>query len=222
MSCLLLYLSSNGILTVLFISNLDKYQPISSDEINSHDTLILLGTGLERSSFTVTPTLLGYSRILEAYRIYHIAKSYGINYKIIISGGDVRKFGTSEAAVYGDILKDMGVSKADLVLENKSLNTYQNAKYTKKLIKNQLCKEYVLVTSALHMKRSMLYFQYFGIEAIPAISDNPRPITSILPFSYNITLLDLAIHEYLSILRFHVYRALGLNKKNAEFANPGQ
>ena len=93
---------------------------------------------------------------------------------MIITGGDVKKYGISEAEVYGKILEDMGVKKDDLILEPKSLNTYQNARYTKRITQNLPYKQYLLVTSSIHMERSLLYFNYFNINVVPAISDSPK------------------------------------------------
>ncbi|GGG07187.1 hypothetical protein GCM10010995_25900 [Cysteiniphilum litorale] len=210
---MILYLSSTGIVSDYFLSGLEKYKPVTESTIISNDALILLGAGLEKQGSVVQPTLLAYSRILEACRIYQTAHKNGVQYKIIITGGDVRKYGVSEAQVYGRVLEDMGVNKDDLILESKSLNTYQNAEYTKSITKNLPYSNYLLVTSSLHMSRSLLYFDQFAIKAIPAVSDSPKPISSWTPSPYNLMLLSFALHEYLGIFRLHVYDYLDLNKK---------
>ncbi|WP_395946535.1 YdcF family protein [Caedibacter taeniospiralis] len=220
---LILYLSSTGFVASYFLSGLEKYKQVTKDVIDSHGAVILLGAGLEKGS-SIQPTLLAYSRILEAYRIYSVAKKNGIHYKIIVTGGDVRKYGISEAEVYSRTLEEMGVDKSDLLLEKSSLNTYQNAEYTKEIIKNLPYNEYLLVTSSIHMKRSLLYFEHFKINVTPAISDNPQPIMSWVPSSYNLTLLSLAIHEYQSILRLYTYDYFNINNKAKEniFSKEGQ
>ncbi len=205
-----------------FLSGLEKYKAVDAHEVASYRALILLGGGLERQSSIVTPTILGYSRILEAVRIYQIAKNQGINYKVIITGGDVRKYGISEAQLYGQILETLGVNKDDLIFEKESLNTYQNAKYTKEIVDKLPYKEYLLVTSAIHMKRATIYFKNFDIPIIPAISDNPQAIVSFIPNTYNLTLLNLAIHENMSIIRLKLYNFLGINSKENVFSRAGQ
>lgn len=221
---ILLYLFSTGIVADYFLSDLEKYKPVNYKVINAHKALILLGAGLEKNKSSIQPTILAYSRILEAYRIYNTAKENDIHYKIIITGGDVRKYGTSEAEVYGKTLEDMGVNKDDLILETNSLNTYQNAEYTKKIVQHLPYKQYLLVTSSLHMERSLIYFNRFGINVIPAISDTPKPMANWIPTAYNLVLLSFAIHEYQSILRLYVYDYLNLNKSENKkvFSKAGQ
>ena len=82
--------------------------------------------------------------------------------------------------------------------------------FTKEIIKNLPYDNYLLVTSGIHMKRSLLYFKSFNINVIPAISDDPKPLLWI-PVSYNLTLMDFAIHEYFSIYRFYLYDFLNIN-----------
>ncbi|WP_162896641.1 YdcF family protein [Cysteiniphilum halobium] len=221
----ILYFSSTGIVSGYFLSGLEKYKPVTESTIMSNNALILLGAGLEKQGSVVQPTILAYSRILEAYRIYHIAHEKGVQYKIIITGGDVRKYGVSEAQVYAKILEDMGVKKDDLILESKSLNTYQNAEYTKDITKKLPYSNYLLVTSSLHMNRSLFYFDQFNIKTIPAISDTSKTKASWTPSPYNLTLISFALHEYLGIFRLHLYDYLNLNKKQNNsiiFAKPGQ
>ena len=155
-------------------------------------------------------------------RSIDIAKKHNIEYKIIVSGGDVKGYGKSEAEVYAKILKESGIPTKDIILENKSLNTYQNAEYTKEIIKNLPYDNYLLVTSGIHMKRSLLYFKSFNINVIPAISDDPKPLLWI-PVSYNLTLMDFAIHEYFSIYRFYLYDFLNINdNSNKIFSKSAQ
>ena len=74
------------------------------------------------------------------------------------------------------------------------------------------------------MKRSLIYFNRFGINVIPAISDTPKPMANWIPTPYNLVLLSFAIHEYQSILRLYVYDYLNLNKSenNKIFSKAGQ
>jgi uncharacterized SAM-binding protein YcdF (DUF218 family) len=89
--------------------------------------------------------------------------------------------------------------------ENKSLNTYQNAKYTAILFKKHRFKKNVyLVTSAYHMKRAVILFKKFGFKITPKpVAFRYKPINSVWNFFPNMTDLKtsyLAIHEYLGIL----------------------
>jgi len=218
----ILYLCASGIITKPLLENLQSYKPLSDKTIGSNEAIILLGAGVDNNNYGVTPTLLADSRILETVRIFNIAKKHNIEYKIIVSGGDVKGYGKSEAEVYAKVLKELGIPDKDIILENKSLNTYQNAQYTKEITQKLSYKKYILVTSSIHMKRSLIYFRNFNIDVIPAISDDPKPLLWI-PVSYNLTLLDFAMHEYFSIYRFYLYNFLGINDKDTKiFSKSGQ
>ena len=210
---IVLYLFSTGVVANYFLKKIGGYQPASETIITKHRALILLGGGLDNTGGVMTPTITAYSRLIEVYRIYHTAKQRGIHYTLIISGGDPNHLGTSEALVYGNLLQQLGVLPEDIILEDESLNTYQNAEFTKKIIAKLPFKQYLLVTSGIHMRRSVLYFGYLGIEVIPAISDAPSVGSLWVPSAYNLALMQMMIHETLGMVCMSVYNSLGLNKK---------
>jgi uncharacterized SAM-binding protein YcdF (DUF218 family) len=55
--------------------------------------------------------------------------------------------------------------------ENKSLNTEQNAQFTKKVMKLKRLDHPILVTSAFHMERAVLNFTRLGIKVLPYPTD---------------------------------------------------
>src|SRR5436190_1127046 len=94
-----------------------------------------------------------------------------------------------------------------------SKNTYQNAKFSSYLLKKQYNEQFFLVSSGLALKRALLYFSFFKIYPKPIASDFITiPITKY-PLGYNFAMNDFAIHEYIGILRFHIYNFFGWNKE---------
>ncbi len=91
------------------------------------------------------------------------------NAKLIFTGGvgGLLGFGTDAAAPIGKLLIDYGISPDRIVLEKKSRNTFQNALFTKALLKPKPGQRYVLVTSAFHMPRSMGVFRQAGFDVVP-------------------------------------------------------
>jgi uncharacterized SAM-binding protein YcdF (DUF218 family) len=100
-----------------------------------------------------------------------------------------------------------------------SLNTRENAVNTLEIMKAQKIQKILLVTSAMHMPRSMLIFKKLGIDAIPAPTDYTSiQIDQASRNSLEASILDLfpdadqmrrttrALKEYLGIL---VYRLRG-------------
>ncbi|MEO8400938.1 MAG: YdcF family protein [Gammaproteobacteria bacterium] len=181
------------------------------------NAIILLGAGIARVPETnnVKPSLIGYSRIYTAAQYYLACKQSGNTCTVIISGGDASHIGVTEAHVYKKSLMDLNLKSTDLLLETKSMNTFENAKFTAELIKLKKFSTISLVTSNIHMKRALLYFSYFGIIPIPISSDYMAPMISVIPVAYNFVLSDFALHEYLGILRFRIYNYFGWNEKSS-------
>jgi uncharacterized SAM-binding protein YcdF (DUF218 family) len=108
-----------------------------------------------------------------------------------------------------------------LLLQMKSLNTHEDALYSSKMLKDKGIQRIILVTSALHMPRSVALFQKQGIDVIPAPTDyrvtqsnwddlmHPtieNLFINLIPSSSNISELTNAIKEYIGIF---VYRLRG-------------
>jgi uncharacterized SAM-binding protein YcdF (DUF218 family) len=178
-----------------------------------HAAIVLLGGGDERvsESRTIETSPLAYGRVMKALELYQACKGQGGDCYILASGGDPQRYGTSEAAVYGAHLRAAGVPAADIVLEQKSLNTWQNAWFSAPLIQQRPATRVALVTSGIHVRRAQLYFRHFGVQASPVRADHVSAVMSPVPLSWNFLLADLALHEYEGILRYHLYQALGWN-----------
>ncbi len=206
-----LYFSANGTIAKYLVKPLiNSQQPISTDAILTHKAMIVLGGGVSYAPNHNELGVLSNSRILEAYRIYHIAKQHHVAYTIFSSGGG-KSVKSSEAALYKKLLLQLGVPKKAIIIEPKSKNTYQNAQFLKPILAHYPFKTYLLVTSALHMPRAQLYFSHFGIHTIAAPSDFPYPFVGLIPSSYNLFVQSFALREYIGIARLSVYEKLGLN-----------
>lgn len=180
------------------------------------NTIILLGAGTSKvpESNIVKPSILAFSRIVETAKLYRECKAASVSCTILVSGGDTLNNGKPEAMVYRDTLLSLGINLNDIKLESKSKNTYQNAKFTSYLLKKQASEQILLITSALSIKRALLYFSHFNIRPIPIAADFITVPISKLPLGYNFAMSDFAVHEYLGIIRFYIYNFFGWNKNN--------
>ncbi len=147
-------------------------------------------------------------RVIYAAQIYRQQKAP----LLILSGGrvDWRGGGASESADMADILTSIGIPSEAMIQEPDSLNTYQNAVNVKKILQARNIRRVLLVTSAMHMPRSLKIFQRQGIEAIPAPTDflvsqgdmqelgsSPKAaILNLLPDSDNLDKFTRALKEY--------------------------
>jgi uncharacterized SAM-binding protein YcdF (DUF218 family) len=177
------------------------------------NAIVLLGASTVQvaSSGQVEASLFAYGRISEAAALYRACRQSGNACKVEVSGGDARGFGESEAAAYAGNLQRLGVDAADLLLESRSMNTWQNAQFSGPLLKSWGADRVLLVSSGFHLRRSMLYFTHFGIEATPVRADYVSGVLSWWPLSYNFAMADLALHEYAGIARYRWYNAMGWN-----------
>ena len=178
-------------------------------------TIIVLGFGTEQakepSGTTIEVPTLAYSRLASALELYRACRLKNTHCTILVTGGDPQHHGASEASVYGARLQQLGVDASDLLIEGRSLNTWQNAQYTAALLKSHTADQLFLVTSGIHLRRSVLYFERFSIRGQPVRADYISATSSAIPLSYNFLLADLAIHEYVGVLRYFVYERMGWN-----------
>jgi len=180
--------------------------------------IVLLGNGTEQvgspQAHAVEVGAFAYGRIVAALQLYLACKRSNPTCFILVSGGDAQHHGASEAAVYGARLKQLGVAPDDLVLEERSLNTFQNAQYTAALLKTRPAEQLLLVTSGVHVRRALLYFAHFGLHPQPVRADFMSAMPSPLPLSYNFLVADLALHEYEGVARYHLYQFMGWNAQS--------
>jgi uncharacterized SAM-binding protein YcdF (DUF218 family) len=129
---------------------------------------------------------------------------------VVMSGGNPQHHEQSEADVYAPLLVDAGVKRSDLVIENQSLDTYENARNTEKLLRSRRFDTSVLVTSSLHMRRALLAFAAFGMHPQPAVAYIREPRSWWVPRRKGLFDSNRALHELVGIARFYVWRWVGL------------
>ncbi|OZI67239.1 YdcF family protein [Bordetella genomosp. 11] len=197
------------------------YQGRPAFEWGTRNAIVLLGAGTARIPGTgqFEPGVFAYPRLVEAASLYLDCRKARMDCKIVASGGDAQRYGKPEASVYRDALVRLGIPAVDILLEPNSLNTWQNAQFTGPMLRSHGADRVLLVSSGIHMRRSLMYFAHFGIDAIAARADYLTAVSSWLPLSYNFAVADFALHEYIGIARYHVYNAMGWN---AARTLPGQ
>jgi len=140
------------------------------DAFPNADLIVLLSGGMGANT-NISPyaeMYMGADRVWQAARLYNAGKAS----RIVLTGLESK--GSTVP-----LLKDLGVPEEAILVDNYSENTEENAKYTIELLRNanvlvgDVKPKVLLVTSAFHMKRSLLLFQKYapGLEIIPAPSD---------------------------------------------------
>ena len=190
-----------------------SYEVKPTIEWSKRNAIVLLGAGAEKIARTdlVEPGTFAYTRIVETAELYNDCRKTKTDCKIVVSGGDARHTGSPEAVVYRGVLIGLGIDAADVLLEPDSMNTWQNAQFTSAALRRYDADRVLLVSSGIHLRRSVLYFAHFGVAATPVRADYLRAVFSAVPLSYNFAIADFAMHEYAGIARYYVYNALGWN-----------
>lgn len=215
-----------GILSLLVIAGmglpplpryfLDLLQPYDEGAIpawKAKNAIVVLGAGTVPGRSRIELSSNGRIRVWKAALLYTACKSIpGRSCTLLLSGGDPLKNGATEAEVMARELASLGISANEMILEEQSRNTFQNAKNIASLLKGKNFDLVALTTSGTHMRRAMLFFSFFLINAVPAPADRTSGLSANLPVSFNLVAADTVMHETLGILQFHFYNLMGWNK----------
>ncbi len=132
--------------------------------------------------------------------------------KIFLSGGSgsLENQDDKEADIIEKYLLTLGIPQKDILKENKSKNTHENALYTVSFIrKNQISGNFLLISSSSHIKRAKLCFDKLGIN----VDIYPTNYEDTYPSSYRKLLTpsvkvlfkwDEFMHEILGLLSYKI------------------
>jgi uncharacterized SAM-binding protein YcdF (DUF218 family) len=131
--------------------------------------------------------------------------------RLVFTGGSARGFDTpaTEAANVKRFWREMGIDNESVVYEDRSRNTYENALFTRDLVKPKPGERWLLVTSAIHMPRSVGIFRQLGFTVIPYPVDfrtngvwTRFGATRKTPLALD--LVDFAAHEWVGLLAYRL------------------
>ncbi|WP_214073123.1 YdcF family protein [Mucilaginibacter sp. dw_454] len=99
-------------------------------------------------------------KLMETKQVSHILISGGNG---LLTPGSFR-----EATYVKTQLEKFNIPDSLILTESNSKNTFENAKFTKAILeKTHLPPPYLLVTSAFHMRRSLMLFKHAGLQVDP-------------------------------------------------------
>jgi uncharacterized SAM-binding protein YcdF (DUF218 family) len=190
-----------------------EFKPFN--EIKNHEIgIVLTGvTNLSKTAYDRTFFNKGADRITHALQLYQEGKIK----KILITGGQGLNpvNPQSEAEVLQRFLLMTGVPAEDMMIEDQSKNTAQNAEFSKSFLEEKgisITQEFVLITSAFHMSRAKGCFDKVGLKTITFptdyySSDTKFDIPTLLfPDPYSIFMWHKLVKEWIGIA---VYRIVG-------------
>lgn len=205
-SVLILYLFSIPAVSDILISKIEN-SAAGYEQFSSCDVIVLLGggvvEGVEDLSGVGVPGPDMNGRILSAVRLYR-----KFNLPIIVTGG-APDGEIAEAVIVKRFLVDLGVPEKKIILETKSLDTRQNAEFSKKIMLQNNYKKAILVTSAYHINRASFMFESVGVKYVKCGVAPEGEIASLskydfLPRAVYLRRSEIALKEILGILFYKI------------------
>jgi len=169
--------------------------------------IVVLGGDLRGGDLTPADRLANSSlvRVMEGIRLWR-----GIpGSKLVLSGGTYTSLKMPTGLGMALLAQELGVPQTAIVLETHSWDTEDEARLLKPVLG---ANQFALVTSAYHMRRSVLHFKRMGLDPIPAPADfmtkdfQPRVVGRLLPSAKALDLSEIAIHEFLGTLWLGIKR----------------
>ncbi|MGZ3741484.1 MAG: YdcF family protein, partial [Bdellovibrionota bacterium] len=133
---------------------------------NAADAIVVLGAGRVLGA----PELGGKNTVQKGAfeRLRYAARLYKVNGKpVLLSGGAPGGNGESEAELMKDVL-EQDFNTPGKWTETKSVNTIENARFSRDILFPLGVKRIYLVTHAAHMLRAKYSFEKVGFTVIPA------------------------------------------------------
>ena len=170
LALVVLWLAGNSWVATSLVRSLEwRYLP--AEELPRVEVIVLLGGGTQSASYPRPLVELSGAgdRVLYAAWLYH----QGVAPYLLLSGGDIDWYGTRNAPAedMALLLEMLDVPRNAIWLESESQNTYENALFCRQILEEKGIDQIVLVTSAIHMPRSVGLFEKQGFDVIPAPTD---------------------------------------------------
>ena len=194
-------------------------RPLERKHVPAHplpaaQAIVSLGSGARPASGPRPTPSLGHDgdRIIYAAELYHEGKAP----LVVCTGGIVPGSGRQHpgSTDIATLLKMLGVPAAAIVEEPRSRSTFEDAIFTRDILRTNQVKRVLLVTSAVHMPRALAVFrkQCPDIEFTPAPTDFgkdwdgdatlPRILWAFVPKAEPLAASNLVIHEYLGLVYY--------------------
>jgi len=206
-----LYLLSISPMAYLLVQSLTGLiPPVGRIDPARVEAIVILAAGARRRGALADYDELsgpGWARFWRGLKLY---RSWDGAVPVIYSGGSGRVFmpESFEASLARSYALDMGHPAEDFLVEDRSRNTSENARWTGNLLDKLhpgRRHRVALVTSAIHMPRALLAFKRAGMEAVPFPAEVPFgdyhfSFNTFIPNASSLNQSTRCLHEWLGLL----------------------
>ncbi len=196
-------------LGMLLIAPLENRFPLPPPDLPPPEGIIVLGGAInDHASAARQETIFdeGGERLTEAVVL---AKRYPQARLVYTSGSSSFTGATSTEALQArKFMSQMGIAPERVMIEDKSRNTDENARFTAAIVHPEPSQRWMVVTSAFHMPRAMGLFEKAGFHpvAYPVAFRTLGRWRDDLTLSFepvrNLRIFELALHEWIGLVAY--------------------
>ena len=195
--------------------------PALPDDMDPPDGIIVLGGSVDEQQSAKR------GRITFTEAVERLTAPIGLmrrfpNARLVFSGGSAALSGdkVTEAEIVKRFWREVGLDQGQVVYEDRSRNTYENALFSRELVEPKAGERWLLITSAMHMPRAVGIFRQVGFPITPYPVDYRTDgriwsLGLVKSSAQGVSTADLAAHEWIGLL---AYRLTG--RSNALFPAP--
>jgi uncharacterized SAM-binding protein YcdF (DUF218 family) len=216
------YLLASGLLLIFFTNPFILNLAMKAWEVpgrpnqsiqQPYDVVIVLGGSMRYYNGVLERPVYSSSadRLIQAIALYQSGKVR----KILLTGGSGRILFPEEreSALLSQVLLESGIPAADILVENESRNTHQNAVETTRILSHgNYGNRFLILTSAYHMRRTLACFHKAGIQGDPWAVDQRAgdgtltPDRILIPDASVLASWNILFHEWFGVI---VYKMAG-------------
>ncbi len=130
--------------------------------------------------------------------------------KLVFSGGAAARDlpALTESKIVSDFLEELGAGGSRILYEDRSQNTFENAAFSRDLVRPRPEENWILITEAISMPRAVAVFRHAGwnVIAFPAGYLTNGEATVGIHLLKELSLASMALHEWGGLI---VYRLMG-------------
>ena len=200
---ILLYLLSLRPVSISLTRLLEVGCPANTRSLESLSAVVVLGGGVSDGGLWDAGQLSPETaiRLVQGIQIFHTTHAD----HLVLSGGQLGRNSFSEAQVMADISRTLGVSDKGMILEDRSMNTHDQAVRVSQL-EPLHSGRVALVTSSVHMRRAEMNFRsHFNDLALAPVGCSANAFTKsplqLIPAVRNLQASTWVLYEVLGLMK---------------------